>query len=247
MRLLPPFLLPVKSGLLGGLSLVTVGCAGLPFNAESSPPSANGNTPASRSVSPDAPLQRSQTRSASEQIAPSAANSESAVWAKLRQGRGYVVMMRHALAPGTGDPPEFQLSDCSTQRNLSTEGRQQATAIGAAFRQQNIPIDRVLSSQWCRCLDTAKLLDLGTVEPFPALNSFFSDRSTAAQQTEQVQQFIREQQNQPGVTILVTHQVNITAISNIVPASGEFVVLKAQGASQDSGIQVVGRLNPVRQ
>lgn len=233
--------------LLSGLNFATVGCTGLPFTAEPASHSAmNQSTPAAPSSPPGASAQSSQPRSAGETLAQSSPASETALWSELRQGQGYVVMMRHAVAPGTGDPPGFRLEDCSTQRNLSAEGRQQAIAIGEAFRQRNIPVGQVLSSQWCRCLETAKLLDLGTVEPFPALNSFFSDRSTAVQQTEQVQRFIREQQNQSEVMILVTHQVNITAISNIVPASGEFVVLRAKGTSaESSAIEVVGRLNPV--
>ncbi len=240
----------MKSGLISGLSCVTVGCAGFPFNSESSPATA-GSTPTS--PIPSASIMPSPQENFAEDSEPIESEAEAAIWAALQQGEGYVVMMRHALAPGTGDPPEFQIDDCTTQRNLSPAGRQQAKAIGAAFRQRNIPVRQVLSSQWCRCLETARLLDLGDVQPFPALNSFFSDRSTAAQQTEQVGQFIREQKDQPGVTILVTHQVNITAISNIVPASGEFIVLHAAGNSYKNGqqngrlgaIEVVGKLSPI--
>ncbi len=86
----------------------------------------------------------------------SQAQPESA-WVLLQQGEpGYVVMMRHALAPGTGDPAEFKLGECSTQRNLSPEGREQAARIGKAFLRRNIRIARVLSSQWCRCIRYSK-------------------------------------------------------------------------------------------
>jgi phosphohistidine phosphatase SixA len=161
-------------------------------------------------------------------------------WALLQQGEpGYVVMMRHALAPGVGDPDNFRLGDCATQRNLSAEGRQQAQQLGQMFRDRNIPIARVLSSQWCRCLETAKLLDLGKVEPFPALNSFFQDASTRTQQTNLVKQFVIENRQTPGVTIMVTHQVNITELTGAVPQSGESVVLRAD---EQGRIQKVGQL-----
>ena len=161
-------------------------------------------------------------------------------WSLMRQNPvGLVVMMRHAEAPGTGDPANFRLDDCSTQRNLSAAGRSQATRIGSAFRQNQIAIAQVLSSQWCRCLETAKLLNLGQVKPFPALNSFFQNRRTADQQTNTVRSLIRSHRTVNGVMVLVTHQVNITALTGIVPASGEMVILKAQPNGQ---IEVLDRL-----
>jgi phosphohistidine phosphatase SixA len=161
-------------------------------------------------------------------------------WALLQQGEPcYVVMMRHALAPGVGDPGNFRLDDCTTQRNLSAEGRQQAQRLGQMFRDRKIQVTRVLSSQWCRCLETAKLLDLGKVEPFPALNSFFQNAGTRTQQTHSVKQFIIENRQTPGVTILVTHQVNITELTGVVPQSGESIILRADGQGR---IQKVGQL-----
>jgi phosphohistidine phosphatase SixA len=160
-------------------------------------------------------------------------------WTLLQQGRGYVVMMRHALAPGVGDPANFKLGDCSTQRNLSADGRQQARQLGQAFRDRKIPISRVLSSQWCRCLETAKLLDLGTVEPFPALNSFFQNPGGRDPQTRSLRKFIHENRNAPGVILMVTHQVNITELTGVVPRSGASVVVKADGRGQ---IKVLGEL-----
>lgn len=91
---------------------------------------------------------------------------------------GAIAIMRHALAPGTGDPSDFDVTDCSTQRNLDDRGRAQARAIGKAFRDPDITFDAVLTSQWCRCRETAALLGLGTPRAEPALNSFFSDFST---------------------------------------------------------------------
>lgn len=168
--------------------------------------------------------------------------NDTPTWKLLRQNTpGYVVMMRHAEAPGTGDPANFKLGDCSTQRNLSAEGRAQARQIGQAFRRRNIQIAEVLSSQWCRCLDTAKLLQLGPVKPFPALNSFFQNRRTEAKQTAAVRQRILNHRKISGVLILVTHQVNITAISGIVPRSGASVVLKG---SDHGEVKVIGQLPP---
>jgi len=177
---------------------------------------------------------------------PSSANlppvpaSEAEIWSQLRQGQGYVILFRHALAPGTGDPANFQVDDCSTQRNLSDEGRQQARRTGAVLREQSITVGRVLSSQWCRCLETARLMDVGPVEPFPVLNSFFQDRSTEQSQTEQLREFILQNRETSGVTVMVTHQVNITAISNIVPQSGAAVVMRATASDE---IELVGEIS----
>lgn len=161
-------------------------------------------------------------------------------WQLLQRGEtGLVVAMRHAIAPGTGDPANFKLGDCSTQRNLSAQGRTQAQQIGAEFRNRNIKIARVLSSQWCRCLETAKLINLGKVEPLRALNSFFSDSSKEARQTATIRKLIVDNRNTKGAVIMVTHQVNITAITNIVPQSGEAVILKSDGQGK---IKIVGRI-----
>lgn len=170
-----------------------------------------------------------------------ATNAQTQAGWRLLQGgdTGLVVAMRHAIAPGTGDPANFKLGDCSTQRNLSPQGQTQAKQIGAEFRNRNIKITRVLSSQWCRCLQTAKLLNLGKVEPFPALNSFFSDSSKQSGQTATIRKLILDNRNTKGAIILVTHQVNITAITDIVPQSGEAVILKGDAQGK---IQIVGRI-----
>lgn len=170
-----------------------------------------------------------------------AANAQTpAGWTLLQHGEtGLVVAMRHAIAPGTGDPANFKLGECSTQRNLSEQGRTQAKQIGAEFRNRNIKIARILSSQWCRCLETAKLMNLGKVELFPAVNSFFSDSSKAARQTAIVRKLIVDNRNTKGAIIIVTHQVNITAITDIVPQSGEAVILKAD---RQGKVQIVGRI-----
>jgi phosphohistidine phosphatase SixA len=156
-------------------------------------------------------------------------------WAALKEP-GTVAVMRHALAPGGGDPANFELGDCSTQRNLNDAGREQARRIGQAFRDQGIQVDRVLTSQWCRCRDTAELLDLAPVEDFPALNSFFQDRSTRDQQTAAVRDFLAEAPDDDKL-VLVTHQVNITALTDVFPSSGEVVVIEV---GDDGAVDVRG-------
>ncbi|BAY24904.1 hypothetical protein NIES2100_47030 [Calothrix sp. NIES-2100] len=171
------------------------------------------------------------------------ANSEAEIWSRLREGRGYIVMMRHALAPGIGDPLDFKLNDCSTQRNLSDEGRKQAIRIGTAFRSKKIQVSRVLSSQWCRCLETAKLLNLGKVEPFPVINSFFNNYKTQSQQTAKLRQFIVNNRNTSGVIVMITHEIIITTITgDIYPKSGDSVVLKANAQNK---IEVVGQIKGI--
>lgn len=147
-----------------------------------------------------------------------------ALWRSLRTG-GHVALLRHALAPGTGDPASFSLEDCQTQRNLSEQGRGQARRIGRRLRHNGIESAAVFSSQWCRCLETAELLDLGAVEPLPVLNSFFGRSERRQPQTEALSEWIAGADlDRP--TVLVTHQVNITALTGVYPASGELVVVR---------------------
>ncbi len=153
--------------------------------------------------------------------APAAADTR---LARLSQP-GVVAIMRHALAPGIGDSASFALDDCATQRNLDARGRAQAREIGAAARAAGVTADRVLTSQWCRCRDTARLLDLGPVEDLPALNSFFRDRSRAAAQTAELRKFLLSLPPEETV-ILVTHYVNIAALTGRGAASGEVVLLE---------------------
>ncbi|MGB5830528.1 MAG: histidine phosphatase family protein [Thiohalocapsa sp.] len=161
------------------------------------------------------------------------------LWNAIKGG-GHIVLMRHAEAPGTGDPSNFEIDDCGTQRNLSDQGRQQARGIGDRFRRNGIHAATVYSSQWCRCLETARLLGLGHVRPHDSLNSFFRVYSEKDQRTAAALELIRaetlEAPNRPPV--LVTHQVNITALTGLFPASGEMLVIKLSG----DGIDTVGRL-----
>jgi phosphohistidine phosphatase SixA len=158
------------------------------------------------------------------------ADDEDALWSALASGQA-VAIMRHALAPGTGDPAGFRLDDCSTQRNLSDAGRAQAKAIGDRLRRNGIDQAEVRSSQWCRCLDTAQHLGLGPVEPMPALNSFFGNRSRGPAQTRELREFLIDREaDQP--LILVTHQVNITALTGVFPTSGEIVVITSNDEAE---------------
>lgn len=154
--------------------------------------------------------------------APPAAASEAEAWAALR-GPGAVALMRHALAPGTGDPAGFTLGDCATQRNLSERGREQARRIGEALRARGVGFDRVLTSEWCRCRETAGLLALGRPEPLPALNSFFGRYAEREARTEAARAFLAEQPPEARL-LLVTHQVNISALVGEGARSGEIVV-----------------------
>ncbi|MBJ6125961.1 histidine phosphatase family protein [Microvirga sp. BT325] len=158
-------------------------------------------------------------------------------WQALRQG-GTVALFRHARAPGTGDPANFQLDDCSTQRNLSEEGRQQAQRIGDAFRSRQVPVERVLSSRWCRALDTARLAFGALAQPAPPLDSFFSGREQEPSQTAAARRII-EGWDSTGVLVLVTHQVNITALTGVFPSEGEALVLRPRASS---GFDVIGRI-----
>ncbi len=155
---------------------------------------------------------------------------------ELLKQPGVHAIMRHALAPGFGDPAEFQLNVCNTQRNLDERGRQQAKAVGSALKASGIAFDRVLTSQWCRCRETADLLDLGKPADFPGLNSFFQDRSTAEAQTEQVRGLLKALP--PGEKLmLVTHQVNITALTGRGVSSGEIFLIKLDAEGK---VNVVG-------
>jgi len=142
-------------------------------------------------------------------------------WALLRLG-GCVVLMRHALTePGIGDPPGFRLGQCSTQRNLSEAGREQARRVGTAFTRESVPIDEVRSSAWCRCTETAELA-FGRHSVWAPINSFFND-ATGPAQTREVLRAVRGLAA-PKNLMLVTHQVNISALTGEFLAMGEVFV-----------------------
>ena len=170
--------------------------------------------------------------SAQAQSAP-----DEAAWAALQDGA--IVLFRHANAPGGGDPPGLKIGDCSTQRNLDDTGRAQARRIGERFRERRVPVGAVLTSQWCRTRDTAALAFPGRARDEPAFNSFFGDALRREAQTAQAKALLSRWRG-PGVLVVTTHQVNITALTGVYPASGEGVVLRPKGEP----VEVVGRLSP---
>jgi broad specificity phosphatase PhoE len=151
------------------------------------------------------------------------------LWAGLREPGG-VLIVRHAeTVPGIGDPPGFRIDDCATQRNLSEAGRAQAVAMGRTLAERGVAVTRVESSRWCRCNETARLaFPRLRVVDLDALNSFFDDRSTADAQTRALRVRIDDWKG-PGALVLVTHQVNISALTGRATAMGEAVVLRSTG------------------
>jgi len=162
---------------------------------------------------------------------------EAALWKALASSNHFA-LLRHALAPGTGDPAHFKIGDCTTQRNLSDRGRRQAVEIGKRFRSAGITGAQVYSSQWCRCLETAELLAFGKVHELPVLNSFFQNFAREEEQTRSLRQWLLEQALSTPL-VLVTHQVNITAFTGIFPRSGELVIVKRE---QNGEFSVAGTI-----
>ena len=160
-------------------------------------------------------------------------------WRLLREG-GCVVLMRHAQTePGLGDPPGFTLGQCRTQRNLSADGREQSRRVGEAFRRQDIAIASVRSSAWCRCVDTAQLA-FGRHAQWPALNSFFQAQGDGDAQTREVLQTVAALRA-PVNWVLVTHQVNISALTGEYPAMGELFATRPDPAAPGQ-LRVLARL-----
>jgi phosphohistidine phosphatase SixA len=166
--------------------------------------------------------------------------NELAIWDKLQgtSPKGYVLLLRHSLAPGVGDPENFDLRDCSTQRNLSALGRQDAKDVGTWLERRQIKIARVESSRWCRAKETATLLNLGKVRLNRNLDSLFEEADALNHpQTIKVRKQIVDHRNKTGILILVGHFVNIAAITNVGVDSGEGVLVRADGKGV---IKVVG-------
>ncbi len=160
------------------------------------------------------------------------ASSASPGWAATPETvdpKGLILLMRHAEAPGVGDPPNFQLRDCATQRNLDADGREQARRAGDLLRKIAGRPAAVHSSQWCRCLETARLLDAGPVRELPALNSFFERREEQEAQMATLRRFLAGLPADGAPVVLVTHQVVVTALTGVFPASAEAVLLRANG------------------
>jgi broad specificity phosphatase PhoE len=168
---------------------------------------------------------------------PLAALADEALWSQLRSG-GFVVLIRHGLTdPGVGDPPGFTLGDCRTERNLNDAGRAEAKRVGEAFRRNKVPVAQVLSSEWCRCRDTAQLA-FGTYEAWPALNNLFGRPENAAAQTRAIVERASRARG-PANLVLVSHGSTITPISGVSPAPAEMIVMKPAGAGS---LKLVGRI-----
>ena len=137
---------------------------------------------------------------------------------------GKLIFIRHAYAPGGGDPDNFNLNDCSTQRNLNNEGREQAKYIGEFFKKNKIKIDKVLSSEWCRCKETAKIA-FKNFSTNNFLNSFYSSKfaKNKDKQIKMLKSYVKKLKSDKNL-ILVTHYVLISEVLNYAPSSGEIVV-----------------------
>ena len=171
-------------------------------------------------------------------LLPAAAEEEP--WALLRQG-GHVVLVRHTITtPGFGDPEGFRLSDCSTQRNLSEEGKAHAKRIGEAFREFGVPIDAILSSPWCRCVETAGLAFDRGAEVWPALSNLFGRPENRQRQIEELSARIGSWKGK-GNLVLVTHGSTVMALTRISPQTGEMVILAPR--DNDQGFAIAARLN----
>lgn len=152
---------------------------------------------------------------------------------------GHVLLIRHANAPGSGDPDHFRIGDCSTQRNLDDRGRIQSRRIGQWLRQRGVASARIYASQWCRCLETAALIGLGPVAELPALNSFYERPQDREPNLAALRAFLAEQPADGPLIVLVTHFVTISAITGEGVSSGEGVVARLDG---EGGVEGLGQL-----
>lgn len=161
-------------------------------------------------------------------------------WSLLRQP-GHVVFMRHSDAPGSGgygDPPGFQLENCATQRNLSEEGRAHARRTGEAFRKQGVAFDRVLTSPWCRCRETALLAMGRQAEPFAPLSNLVGRHEHRESQVKALKAYLAGLDGNTRV-LFITHGIVVNALTGVSPALGEIVIVKP---GQEGEPVVVGRL-----
>ena len=168
---------------------------------------------------------------------PLAAGADDALWALLQKG-GQVVLIRHGLTdPGVGDPPGFSLADCKTQRNLSAAGRDEAARVGKAFKERAIPVARVLSSPWCRCIETAKIA-FGGSQNENALSNLFGRSQNSDAQKAAFRKLVAQAPKQ-GNLILVTHGSTTVAFTGVSPATAEMVVLTPEGGGN---FRLAGRI-----
>lgn len=171
---------------------------------------------------------------------PLPAHGDEALWQKIKLPDHFAIL-RHALAPGFDDPPEFRIGDCATQRNLDDTGRAQARRIGARFREAGIAAARVYSSEWCRCIDTAQLLGLGEVQTLSALNSLFGRSEDEIPNMHRLRAFLASVDRRGAPVVLVSHQATIRALTGSGTTSGEIIVFRF---GNDDEVEVVGRIPP---
>ena len=170
--------------------------------------------------------------------APVAAFADETMW-KLLKGGGQVVLMRHAVTtPGVGDPEGMVLAHCSTQRNLSDEGRAHARQVGEAFRARNVVVTQLYSSPWCRCLETARLAFRKDPEISTALSNLFGRADPDGRQVAQLRA-LASRKPATGNVVMVSHGSTVLALTGVSPATGEMVVLTPQGGGK---VTVAGRL-----
>jgi len=170
---------------------------------------------------------------------PFGARADDEVWDALQRG-SHVILLRHATTtPGVGDPPGFKLDECSTQRNLSDDGRAEARKLGEAFRARKIAVERVLSSPWCRCIETARLVFDATPETSVALSNLFGQPENRDKQVAELRNLVSSFKGR-GNLVLVSHGSTIAALTGVMPEQAEMVVVRPEGSGKFS---VVGRLN----
>jgi phosphohistidine phosphatase SixA len=170
-------------------------------------------------------------------LAALCARADEALWQLLKSG-GQVVLVRHAVTtPGVGDPPGFRLEDCATQRNLSDEGRAEAARLGEALRARSIPIAEVVSSPWCRCIETAKIAFGREPRTHAALSNLFGRREREAQQVAEMRKLVAKAPAR-GNAFLVTHGSTTLALTGVSPGTAEMVIL----TPGPGGFKVAGRL-----
>ncbi|HKA79556.1 MAG TPA: histidine phosphatase family protein [Xanthobacteraceae bacterium] len=170
----------------------------------------------------------------------SAVAEEATVWDALRAG-GHVALVRHAgTVGGSGDPPGFKLEDCATQRNLTLKGKAEARRLGELFRLKEVPVGKVLSSQWCRCIETADLMGLPKPELAPTFNNAFTFRDRIDELTAGARAIVMAWSG-PGTLFVMTHGANILPLTGVMPEEGGVVVVKGDPASA-AGLRVVGRI-----
>ena len=173
-------------------------------------------------------------------LAQSASASDLRIWDQLQgtSPKGYVLLLRHSYAPGVGDPENFRLNDCSTQRILSDLGRQDARDVGEWLKRRQVDILRVESSRWCRAKETAELLGLGRVKLNKNLDSLFEENDIASHpQTLQIRKQIVAHRKKSGLLIMVGHYVNIAALTGVGVGSGEGVLVRA---NRNGELRVMG-------